>query len=69
LNLYAKLLEAGNQGKPLRVGLIRGGQFAAMYLRRCRARRASGWRDPPTPAMQDDLERIGWSPPPCTTSI
>ena len=32
MNLYAKLLERENQGKPVRVGLIGAGKFAAMYL-------------------------------------
>jgi predicted homoserine dehydrogenase-like protein len=32
MNLYAKLCGRAAQGKPLRVGLIGAGKFAAMYL-------------------------------------
>jgi predicted homoserine dehydrogenase-like protein len=65
LNLYARLLEREQQGKPLRVGLIGAGKFAAMYLAQV----------PRTPGIQlvaiadlaparakANLERIGWSP-------
>ncbi|MSQ63786.1 MAG: flagellar biosynthesis protein FlgA [Betaproteobacteria bacterium] len=65
MNLYAKLLERENQGKPLRVGLIGAGKFAAMYLAQV----------PKTPGVhlvaiadlapdkaKENLERIGWSP-------
>ena len=64
MNLYSKLLEREAQGKPLRVGLIGAGKFAAMYLAQV----------PGTPGIRlvkiadlapanarTNLERIGWS--------
>lgn len=63
MNLYAKLLERENQGKPLRVGLIGAGKFAAMYLAQV----------PKTPGLhlvgiadlapgnaRENLRRVGW---------
>jgi len=32
MNLHAKLLQREAQGKPLRLGVIGAGKFAAMYL-------------------------------------
>jgi predicted homoserine dehydrogenase-like protein len=65
LNLYAKLLEREQQGKPLRVGLIGAGKFAAMYLAQV----------PKTPGVhlvaiadlspdnaKANLLRVGWNP-------
>jgi predicted homoserine dehydrogenase-like protein len=72
LNLYAKLLDREKQGKPLRVGLIGAGKFAAMYLAQV----------PKTPGVslvgiadlspvhaKENLKRVGWDPahiPPIT---
>jgi predicted homoserine dehydrogenase-like protein len=65
LNLYAKLLEREHQGKPLRVGLIGAGKFAAMYL--AQVPRTPGIRlmaiaDLAPANARANLERIGWSP-------
>jgi predicted homoserine dehydrogenase-like protein len=65
LNLYAKLLEREKQGRPLRVGLIGAGKFAAMYL--AQVPRTPGIRlvaiaDLAPANAKANLERIGWSP-------
>ena len=65
MNLYAKLLERERQGKPLRVGLIGAGKFAAMYL--AQVPRTPGIRlmaiaDLAPANARTNLERIGWSP-------
>ena len=65
MNLYAKLLEREKQGKPLRVGLIGAGKFAAMYL--AQVPRTPGIRlvaiaDLAPANARVNLERIGWSP-------
>jgi predicted homoserine dehydrogenase-like protein len=64
LNLYAKLLDREQQGKPLRVGLIGAGKFAAMYL--AQVPRTPGIRlvaiaDLAPANAKTNLERIGWS--------
>ncbi len=64
MNLYAKLLERENQGKPLRVGLIGAGKFAAMYL--AQVPKTPGIRlvriaDLAPANARTNLERIGWS--------
>ena len=65
MNLYAKLLERETQGKPLRVGLIGAGKFAAMYL--AQVPRTPGIRlvaiaDLAPANAKTSLERVGWSP-------
>jgi predicted homoserine dehydrogenase-like protein len=65
LNLYAKLLDREKQDKPLRVGLIGAGKFAAMYL--AQVPRTPGIRlvaiaDLAPANAKANLERIGWSP-------
>ena len=65
MNLYAKLLDRENQGKPLRVGLIGAGKFAAMYL--AQVPRTPGIRlvaiaDLAPANAKANLERVGWSP-------
>jgi predicted homoserine dehydrogenase-like protein len=63
MNLYAKLRERAAQGKPLRIGLIGAGKFAAMYLAQV----------PKTPGVhlvgvadlvpdnaRKNLDRVGW---------
>ena len=63
MNLYAKLCERAAQGRPLRVGLIGAGKFAAMYLAQV----------PKTPGVhlvgiadlrpdnaRTNLQRVGW---------
>jgi len=65
VNLHAKLLEREAQGRPLRIGLIGAGKFAAMYLAQV----------PKTPGIHlvgiadlspgnacTNLERVGWTP-------
>jgi predicted homoserine dehydrogenase-like protein len=64
LNLHTKLLERERQGKPLRVGLIGAGKFAAMYL--AQVPRTPGIRlvaiaDLAPANAKANLERIGWS--------
>jgi len=64
LNLYAKLLERESQGRPLRVGLIGAGKFAAMYL--AQVPRTPGIRllaiaDLAPAKAKANLQRIGWS--------
>ncbi len=65
MNLYAKLLERERQGKPLCVGLIGAGKFAAMYL--AQVPRTPGIRlvaiaDLAPANAKANLERIGWNP-------
>jgi predicted homoserine dehydrogenase-like protein len=64
LNLYAKFLEREQQGKPLRIGLIGAGKFAAMYL--AQVPRTPGIRlvaiaDLAPANARVNLERVGWS--------
>ena len=64
MNLHAKLLEREEQGKPLRVGLIGAGKFAAMYL--AQVPRTPGIRlvaiaDLAPANAKTNLERVGWS--------
>ena len=63
MNLYAKLLERENQGKPLRVGLIGAGKFAAMYL--AQVPRTPGVHlvaiaDLSPENARENLKRVGW---------
>jgi predicted homoserine dehydrogenase-like protein len=65
MNLYSKLQERERQQKPLRVGLIGAGKFAAMYL--AQVPRTPGIRlvaiaDLAPVNAKANLERIGWSP-------
>ena len=65
MNLYARLLDRENQGRPIRVGLIGAGKFAAMYL--AQVPRTPGIRlvaiaDLAPANAKTNLERIGWSP-------
>jgi len=64
LNLHAKLLEREKQGRPLRVGLVGAGKFAAMYL--AQVPRTPGIRlvaiaDLAPANAKTNLERVGWS--------
>ena len=64
MNLYAKLLERERQGKPLRVGLIGAGKFAAMYLAqvpRTPGIRLAAIADLAPANARTNLERVGWS--------
>jgi len=65
MNLYSKLKEREVQNKPLRVGLIGAGKFAAMYL--AQVPRTPGIRlvmiaDLAPANARTNLERVGWSP-------
>src|SRR5258706_201812 len=65
MNLFSKLQDREAQGKPLRVGLIGAGKFAAMYL--AQVPRTPGVRlvaiaDLAPANARTNLERIGWSP-------
>jgi predicted homoserine dehydrogenase-like protein len=64
MNLYSKLKEREERQKPLRVGLIGAGKFAAMYL--AQVPRTPGIRlvaiaDLAPANAKTNLERIGWS--------
>jgi predicted homoserine dehydrogenase-like protein len=63
MNLHAKLCEREAQGKPLRVGVIGAGKFAAMYL--AQAPRTPGVHivgiaDLSVANAHANLERVGW---------
>jgi len=65
MNLYSKLEQRQVQNKPLRVGLIGAGKFAAMYL--AQVPRTPGIRlvmiaDLAPANARTNLERVGWSP-------
>ena len=65
MNLYAKLLERESRGKPLRVGLIGAGKFAAMYLAqvpRTPGIHLVGIADLSPANAKANLERVGWKP-------
>jgi len=65
LNLYAKLLDRENQGRPLRVGLVGAGKFAAMYLAqvpRTPGIRLAAIADLAPANARTNLERVGWNP-------
>jgi len=63
MNLHAKLREREAQGRPLRVGVIGAGKFAAMYL--AQAPRTPGVHvaaiaDLSPTGARANLERVGW---------
>lgn len=63
MNLYAKLREREAQGRPLRLGLIGAGKFAAMYLAqvpRTPGVRLAGIADLQPANAKANLERVGW---------
>jgi len=65
MNLYAKLQEREAQGKPLRVGVIGAGKFAAMYLAqvpRTPGVHVAGIADLSPAGVRTNLERVGWDP-------
>ena len=65
MNLYAKLLEREKQGKPLRIGLIGAGKFAAMYLAqvpRTPGIHLVGIADLLPANAKENLKRVGWDP-------
>jgi predicted homoserine dehydrogenase-like protein len=65
VNLYAKLQEREVQGRPLRIGLIGAGKFAAMYLAQAPKTpgiHVAGVADLSPGNARINLERVGWSP-------
>jgi predicted homoserine dehydrogenase-like protein len=63
VNLYAKLRERAAQGKPLRVGLIGAGKFAAMYLAQVPKTpgvHLVGIADLAPENARRNLDRVGW---------
>src|SRR5512134_3598674 len=63
MNLHRLLLEREAQGKPLRVGLIGAGKFAAMYLAQVPKTpgvHLAGIADLSPANARTNLERIGW---------
>jgi predicted homoserine dehydrogenase-like protein len=65
MNLYAKLQERAAAGKPLRVGLIGAGKFAAMYLAQVPKTpgvHLAGIADLSPDNARANLQRVGWAP-------
>jgi len=63
MNLYAKLQEREAQGKPLRIGVIGAGKFAAMYLAqaaRMPGVHVAGIADLSPVGARANLARVGW---------
>jgi len=63
MNLYTKLQEREAQGKPLRVGVIGAGKFAAMYLAqapRTPGVHIAGIADLSPAGARANLDRVGW---------
>jgi predicted homoserine dehydrogenase-like protein len=64
MNLYAKLQERAAAGKPLRVGLIGAGKFAAMYLAQVPKTpgvHLAGIADLSPDNARTNLQRVGWA--------
>ena len=65
MNLFRKLQQRQAAGKPLRVGLIGAGKFAAMYLAQVPKTpgvHLAGIADLAPAAARANLERVGWKP-------
>ncbi len=63
MNLYRKLQQRQAEGRPLRVGLIGAGKFAAMYLAQVTKTpgvHLAGIADLALAAARANLERVGW---------
>jgi len=63
MNLYAKLQDREAQGRPLRIGVIGAGKFAAMYLAqapRTPGVHVVGIADLSPAGARANLERVGW---------
>ena len=63
MNLYTKLRERSDQGKPLRVGVIGAGKFASMYLAQVPKTpgvHIAGIADLSPDNARNNLERVGW---------
>jgi predicted homoserine dehydrogenase-like protein len=71
MNLHAKLLEREEQGKPLRIGVIGAGKFAAMYLAqapRTPGVHVAGIADLSPEGTRANLARVGWKPEACAAA-
>ncbi len=65
MNLFAKLHKRGEDGNPLRVGLIGAGKFGSMFLAqalRHRGIHVVGIADLNPAGAKSNLEYVGWSP-------
>src|SRR6266545_8386600 len=65
VNLYAKLREREAQGRPLRVGMIGAGKFAAMYIAQVPKTpgvHLVGIADLSPDYAKQNLHRVGWAP-------
>ena len=63
MNLFAKLNERAEQGKPLRIGLIGAGKFGSMYLAqlpRTPGVHLVGIADLSVATARANLDRVGW---------
>jgi len=63
MNLYAKLRERAAQGRPVKVGVIGAGKFAAMYLAQVPKTpgvHLAGIADLAPAGARANLERVGW---------
>ena len=68
MNLHAKLQEREAQGRPLRIGVIGAGKFAAMYLAqapRTPGVHIAGIADLAPALARANLERVGWKAERC----
>jgi len=71
MNLHAKLLEREEQGRPLRIGVIGAGKFAAMYLAqapRTPGVHIAGIADLSPEGARANLARVGWKPEACAAA-
>jgi predicted homoserine dehydrogenase-like protein len=67
MNLYAMLCARAAQGKPLRIGVIGAGKFAAMYLAQVPKTpgiHLVGIADLAPANARTNLQRVGWRPSP-----
>ncbi|HYT86859.1 MAG TPA: Gfo/Idh/MocA family oxidoreductase, partial [Burkholderiales bacterium] len=65
MNLHSKLCEREARGKPLRIGVIGAGKFAAMYLAQVQKTpgvHLAGIADLSPANARANLERVGWKP-------
>src|SRR5436305_850509 len=66
MNLFAKLKQRQEQGKPLRIGVIGAGKFGAMYIAQVPKTpgvHLVGIADLSPANAKENLQRVGWEPP------
>jgi predicted homoserine dehydrogenase-like protein len=71
MNLYAMLRARAAQGKPLRIGVIGAGKFAAMYLAQVPKTpgiHLAGIADLAPANARTNLQRVGWKPEACSAA-